>query len=66
MIEAIILFCWVFTVDGLAHKSCIPFRHQLHQSQNVSDCRSFLTFKIKEVRGDGGKVQMAQCVMHRT
>jgi hypothetical protein len=66
MIEAIILFCWVFTVDGLAHKSCIPFRHQMHQSETVRDCRSFLAFKIEEMRGDGGRVQMALCVMHRT
>jgi|TARA_R110000824_G_scaffold296016_1_gene484335 hypothetical protein len=66
MIEAIVLFCWVFPVDNLVHKSCIPFRHQMHQSENVSDCRSLLALKIKEVKGDGGRVQMALCVMHRT
>jgi hypothetical protein len=66
MIEGIILFCWVLTSDGPVHESCKSYRYQMHQSENMDDCRYFISRKIKEVKGTNARVQMALCVMHRT
>jgi len=63
MIEAVFLFCWLRVNDGLWREDCEPVTYEMHQSVSTRDCRNFLAFKIEEVKKDGARTQLAQCVV---
>lgn len=65
MVEAVIMFCWIATAETGWQKDCELFSHRMHHSQTIRNCRAFLAFKIKEVKNDGARVEMAQCVIRR-
>tara|TARA_Y100000310_G_scaffold343106_1_gene449216 strand:+ start:805 stop:1005 length:201 start_codon:yes stop_codon:yes gene_type:complete len=64
MIEAVFMFCWLHINDGMwAYRDCEQIAYAMHRTYSVRDCRDFLAHKIEEVKGDGGKAQLALCVV---